>query len=132
MKKSRRMLAILVCLVLVVSMAVVASAATSTTFFNKKSGGYQCQGYGSIDGCACSAVFNAKALPMQQIVPDADCASEIYLLAFDSFGDRIGAEVTTGTVNAAAVYSGVTAIEDIYCTFEFNGEDLGGYLLMAD
>lgn len=129
--KNRRMLAMLVCLVLVVSMAVVASAAISTTFFNKKSGGYQCLGYGSIDGYVCSASFNAKALPMQQIIPDVDCVSEIHLLAFDSFGDNIGAEVTTGTVNADAVYSGGTVIEDIYCTFEFNGEDLGGYLLMG-
>ncbi len=129
MRKTRKMVAILLCLIMVASMAVVASAATSRTFFNKKSGGYQCSGSGSIDNSTASAVFHATALPMQQIIPDVDCVSEVWILAYDTNGDYLGAVNTRGDVNATATYKASRTIDETYCTFEFNAADLGGYIL---
>ncbi len=130
--KSRRILAILVCLVLVVSMAVVASAATSTTFFSQKADGYQCVGTGSIDGSKGTSTLRATALPMHQIIPGVDCESTIFVLAYDTNGDYIGAATTDGNVNASATYIAGRTIGFTYSSFEFNGTDLGSYVLNAD
>lgn len=130
--KSRRILAILVCLVLVVSMAVVASAATSKTFFTKKADGYQCVGTGSIDGTKGTATLSATALPMQQIIPGIDCQSEVTVVAYRSNGQKIGSATSIGDVEAVVTYTNnSTAISKTECTFVFNGYDLGGYTLNA-
>lgn len=131
--KSRKILAILVCLVLVVSMAVVASAATSTTFFSQKADGYQCVGTGSVDGSKGTATLKATALPMHQIIPGVDCISEIFVLAYDINGNYIGAANTEGDVNASATYQNSDrTIGHTYNDFVFNSIDLGGYILYAD
>lgn len=130
--KSRRILAILVCLVLMVSMAVAASAATSKTFFSKKAVGYQCNGYGSINSNVSSAGFNATALPMQQIVPDADCVSSITIVAYDVYGDEMVSVTATGDVNAYATCTALDAVDYTKNTFVFNGAGLGVYNLYAN
>ncbi len=129
MKNSRRMLAVLVCVVMVLSMAVVASAAASKTFFIKDSGGYQCTGRGTISDNVGTAVFSATALPLQPIIPDDACACTVFVLAHNSSGELMGATTTNGTVYASATYKAPNDIADTYCTFEFNGVDLGGYIL---
>lgn len=130
--KQRRMFAILVCLVLVVSMAVVASAATSATFFSRKADGYQCVGTGSINGSNGSATLSATALPMQQIIPGVDCESTIIMVAYDTNGQYIGLASTGGDVNAALSYSAGRTVGATYNSFVFNGIDLGEYILYAN
>ncbi len=133
MKKTRKMVAILLCLIMVASMAVVASAVTSRAFFNQQSGGYRCTGSGRIDNSTASAIFHATALPMQQILPDADCESEVTVAAYNASGAPLGITTTFGDVDATATYT--TALDIIYkieCTFKFNGADLGEYTLYAE
>ena len=129
MKNSRRLLAVLVCLIMVVSMSVVASAAASKTFFIKDVGGYQCTGRGTISANVGTAVLNATEIPMQPIIPNDACTSTVFVLAHNSSGELMGATTTNGTVYASATYKAPNDIADTYCTFEFNGEDLGGYIL---
>lgn len=132
MKKSRRVLAILICFAMAVSVAVVASAATSKTFFITESGGYTCKGYGNLEDYKGTATFVATPPLEGNVIPKVDCESTVYVLAFDSYGDRIGATTTTGDISATAVYYSGSKINEIYCTFEFNGVSFGGYILSAD
>lgn len=129
MKNSRRMLAVLICVVMVFSMAVVASAAASKTFFSKDVGGYRCTGRGTISANVGTAVLNATEIPMQPIIPNEDCTSKVMVLAHNSSGELMGATTSNGTVYASATYTAPNDIADTYCTFKFNGEDLGGYIL---
>lgn len=113
-------------------MAVVASAATSKTFFTKKADGYQCVGTGNIDGSEATATLKATALPLQQIIPGADCWSEVTVIALDSSGNEIGSATTKGDVEAVATYKNTTkTFSSTKSTFMFNGYDLGKYELDA-
>lgn len=127
--KQRRILAILVCLVMVASMAVVASAATSKTFFTKKADGYQCVGTGNIDGSKGTATLKATALPLQQIIPGADCTSTVTVFVYDSNGDLLGTTSTNGDVDASATYTANGIVAEIECEYVFNGTHLGKYTL---
>lgn len=129
MKNSRRLLAVLVCLIVVFSMAVVASAAASKLFFNRSSGGYQCTGRGTIDGNKATATFNATEIPLQPIIPSESCTSTIYVLTYDSAGTYMGAATSDGNVYAYASYTAQRNVADSYCSFEFNGADFGSYIL---
>lgn len=66
---------------------------------------------------------------MQPIIPDDACACTVFVLAHNSSGELMGATTTNGTVYASATYKAPNDIADTYCTFEFNGVDLGGYIL---
>lgn len=129
MKTSRRMLAVVVCMVMVLSMAVVASAAASKLFFNKSSGGYQCTGRGTIDGNVATATFSATEIPLKPVIPSEACTSTIYVLAYDTAGNYMGAATSDGNVNAYAYYRANLNVGESYCSFEFNGADLGSYIL---
>ncbi len=132
MKKTRKTVAILVCLIMVASMAVVASAAVSAPLFIKKSGAYQCQGSANIGGTTATASLHAEALPMQQILPDSDCVSKVSIKAYDKYGDVIGEVTNTGDVDVITEYAHAPSmIGKIECSFRFNGADLGEYTLYA-
>ena len=110
-------------------MAVVASAATSKTFFTKKADGYQCVGTGSIDGSKGTATLKATALPLQQIIPGADCTSTVTVFVYDSNGDLLGTTSTNGDVDASATYTADGIVAEIECEYVFNGTHLGKYTL---
>lgn len=129
MKNSRRMLAVLVCVVMVFSMAVVASAAASKLFFNRSSGGYQCTGRGTINGNVATASFSATEIPLEPVIPSEACTSTIYVFAYDSAGKYMGGATSDGNVRAYVSYSADRNVGESYCSFEFNGADLGIYSL---
>ncbi len=131
MKKTRKMVAILVCLIMVASMAAVASAAVSMPLFIEKSGGYKCHGYGDIVQNVGSAVFRAEVIPMEPIIPGVDCESVLRVETYDTAGKYMGETVNEGDVNATASHRAPRTIGRIECSFEFNGADLGEYTLYA-
>ncbi len=128
-KMVKRALALGICVMLILSSVVFVSAA-SATFFTKTSGSHRCTGRGTVTGGKGEAFFNATALPGQPIFPDTAYSCGVWVLAYDSAGNELGAEYSTGHTSASATYVSKTShIDYIGCNFKFNGEDLGTYLL---
>ena len=76
------------------------------------------------------AAFNATALPGQPILPDEayDCTVGVYV--YDSAGRTLGWRVDNGHTSLVVTYKPSSgSIGNILCTFNFNGENLGGYFL---
>ncbi len=129
MKMSRRIVSLAVCVVMLLSLSVVAFAASSRTFFVGTYNGYTCTGKGSIDGTTGTATFTASVNEDLPHVPSEDCSCTVWVLAHDSNGQLLGASTSNGTIYAKATYIASATIYDTYCTFEFMGSDLGGYIL---
>ena len=129
-KMVKRALALGICVMLILSSVVFVSAA-SATFFTKTSGSHRCTGRGTVTGGKGQAVFNATALPGQQVLPDEAYACVVQVNAYNSSGVPIGAEFSTGDTSAIATYQTEKTIHHIKCYFSFNGNDFGEYSLYA-
>lgn len=128
-KMVKRTLALGICVMLILSSVVFVSAA-SATFFSRPVGSHRCTGRGTVTDGKGEAVFSATALPGQPILPDEAYSCSVWVLAYDSAGNELGAEHSTGHTSASATYEPKTSFIDfIGCSFEFNGEDFGPYLL---
>ena len=128
-KMVKRALALGICAMLILSSVVFVSAA-SATFFTKTVGSHRCTGRGTVTDGMGQAAFNATALPGQPILPDEAYDSIAGVYAYDSAGKVLGWRYDTGHTNLVVTYKPNTGIIDrIYCTFNFNGESLGGYSL---
>lgn len=131
MKMNRRILAILTCLILVMSLPNVAFAAASQTFFIKNSYGYRCVGSGSISGTTGKSTFTAETIPSQmQTIPPYTCECKVWVYVYDRNGRLLGGKFDfEGTVSAVTEYTADTSIGKIESAFTFNAVDLGYYTL---
>lgn len=126
----RKSAAVFLAVMIVCTLPVMAFATVSNTLFVLNSSGYRCTGSGTIEYNRATATFNAVALPGSPVVPDENCPSEVWILAYDTDGDHIGSTSRYGTRTARATYvSDVEMIGRTYNTFKFMGVDLGGYTL---
>lgn len=127
---ARKSAAIFLAVLIVCMLPVMAFATASSTFFVVNSSGFRCTGSGTIVDNRGTATFNAVALPGSPVVPDENCPSEVWVLAYDSAGDLIGSTSSIGTRSNGATYMPRNkTIAYTYNTFEFMGVDLGGYIL---
>ena len=131
MKMSRRILAVLSCLVLVLSFSSMAYADASQTFFRTDAYGYRCIGSGRINGASGKAIFNAETLPsLMQTIPPAACSCTVWVYTYDQDGNLLGGAFNNeGTTSAIAEYRANELIGNTFSTFHFNDISLGGYFL---
>lgn len=130
MKKiSKKVLAVLTCLVFVLSLSAVAFADVSQVLCSGSYNGYNYTGRGQVSGYTARASFNAIENPNVSHVPPSDCTSEAWVLVYDENNKYIGSSNTEGNTSAVASYRYVGQIGMIGCQFEFMGKDLGTYVL---
>ena len=128
MKMSRRILATILCLALVLSLAVVAYAASST-FVTGTRYGYRYNARGTISGLTATAKLSATAISGEVSIPSSDCSGDVWVLVFIDETNVIASAHNTGTLSTTATSTVTQPIYKTYSTFEFTGLDLGGYRL---
>ena len=128
-KMVKRALALGICVMLILSSVVFVSAA-SATFFSRPVGSHRCTGRGTVTDGMGQAAFNATALPGQPILPDEAYSCTVWVDAFNSAGELLGGRYDKGHTSLVVTYNAnLGIIDNIHCTFNFNGESLGGYFL---
>lgn len=128
-KMVKRALALGICVMLILSSVVFVSAA-SATFFTKTIGSHSCTGRGTVSSTQGQGIFNATALPGMPIFPDTAYDSVVWVNAYNSKGELLGGRYDKGHTSLVVTYkANLGIIDNIHCTFNFNGESLGGYFL---
>lgn len=122
--KIRRILAVLVCVMIVASLSVTAFAA-STTFFTRTVYGYSCTGRGSFSGTTATSTLSATPVSSQANIPSEDCTAETWVAAWDSTGAYLGSEHVISTTNAKATLVTDRTVAKIGCGFTFTGTHFG-------
>lgn len=134
MKMSRKILVITVCLLLLLSISLVSFALPvklPQPLLRGDKGGYHYVGYASISGNIGTATFMASVIEGSVHIPPADCSCEVWVLAFNDRGERMGATNSLGGTHTTAKYEAPQAIDHTYCSYKFMGADLGGYIVLA-
>ncbi|MCD7756036.1 MAG: hypothetical protein LUJ09_06895 [Firmicutes bacterium] len=136
MKCGKRILALVIgfALALSLSTAAYAVAAVTRTFFVQKCGSYNCTATGTLNLGVCRATLKAESLPNQAVLPDEQNEIDIWVLAYNSNGEFCGSTHQTNdglTCTAQYTCTSCTSHSRMGCSFKFNGEDLGLYLLYA-
>lgn len=131
MRMSRRFLAVLTCMALLLSFSSVVFADSSRTFFITDASGYRCIGSGRITGTTGKTIFSADRISStSEVIPPTACSTSVWVYVYDQNGRLLGAELNNeDTVSATAEYTADTSIGRIECSFEFNDVDLGYYTL---
>lgn len=129
MKTSRRILALVVCLALVLSVSVAAFADASITFFTRVVDSFKCTGRGSIVGQKVNANFTATALEGYPVMPDEAYQSTIDMLVHTSDGKQVGISSGYGNTRATVTYNASKAVVKIECEYRFAGKYIGTFVL---
>ena len=105
------------------------SVYASTTFFSNNKLGYHRVGTGSLTGMSSSAELTVTALPGTQAQLDEAYSSEIGVLLHNTSGVLFASHWYSGNLRCFGAATADRSIGHTYTTFEFEGDDLGGYTL---
>lgn len=131
MKKVRRTILLLTCLVLLASLPIAAFAA-SKTFFTTNVSGHRCVGSGQINGGVATSALKATEIAGEPIQPGETYQAYVWLSAFTSSGDRIGSTTSKGHLKTSARYSYSDGnIAKTETVFTFSDTYIGTYDLYA-
>lgn len=132
--KTRRVLrsSLMIALFLVISiLPITAFATTSRTFFIQNVSGYTCTGRGIIYDYSVSATFRATENVNEPLIPPEACSANIWVTAYDSYGNVLGSENKNGKTTVEASVA-CTNTYKIMCGYLFNGTSLAPYELYAN
>lgn len=131
--KTRRILAVIFCLALVISLATAVFATPSTLLLEDLYGGYDCYGYGSFGISEATASFQTYTNRPSH-VPESECDCFVSVQGYH--GDIISVayseqrKETYGTsASVSAITHSILAISYIECHYIFIGNDFGFFNL---
>ena len=127
MKKAMK--AIILALIIAVMPLSAYASTMSTTFFNNTKLGYRRVGTGSLSGQSFSAELTVTVLPGTPAQLDEAYSSEIGVLLHNTSGVLFASHWYSGNLRCFGAATADRSIGHTYTTFEFEGDDLGGYTL---
>ena len=133
MKMSKKVLAAVLCLALVLSLSTVAfAAAPMSTLVSTSRLGYTVIGRGSATSTVGTASLTASTSSDTPNIPSDDCSCSAKVEGYTSAGTYLGSSERTGVTSASATFNDSTGrIDYVKCTFTFVGQTYGPYNVTA-
>lgn len=127
MKRTRRILTLSLCLVLLLSFALVAHAASSYTHFSQMNQGFRVVGNATKGTNGGSATISASTVTGVAHIDPSEVTTSVSIIAIDVNGAYGTVGSNTGKLTCTATSTCSAATSKITCTYNFMGVVYGPY-----